>query len=290
LPKADILWWYIDMLETKRWRQLVAPGVWHHLAVIVFGPERPSRLHSHDFPEVFWVERGEGRHEINGATRKLRAGDLIFMRPEDRHRLAACDETGFVMLNLAYDPRVRTDLLSRHPRALKPLLQPTGRLPCRVELSPAIVATLRHQVMRLGTAEGARIDVEYFLLGLQQQIRRVAGADPTPMPDWLRRACDEIRRPEVFARGTAGFGQAAGRSPEHVARTVRTVFGLTPSAYINRIRMDYAARELRVTARPITDIALDCGLSNLSHFYALFRTAHGHTPRAYRLAHNRTGI
>jgi AraC family cel operon transcriptional repressor len=71
---------------------------------------------------------------------------------------------------------------------------------------------------------------------------------------------------------------------------VRAVFGLTPSAYINRVRMDYAARELRVTARPITDIALDCGLSNLSHFYALFRNAHGHTPRAYRLAHNRTVI
>jgi AraC family cel operon transcriptional repressor len=51
--------------------------------------------------------------------------------------------------------------------------------------------------------------------------------------------------------------------------------------------MEFAARELRVTSRPIADIALDCGLNNLSHFYSLFRSAHGQTPRAYRLAHHR---
>jgi AraC family cel operon transcriptional repressor len=292
LPKADVLLWYIDILETKRWRQLVAPGVWHHLAVIVFGPDRPSLLHTHDFPEIFWVERGEGRHEINGVTRKLRAGDLIFMRPEDSHRLAASDRFGFVMVNLAYSPRMRKDLLARHPRALKPLLQPTGPLPCRVEVSPAVLVTLRHQAMRLGPEESARMDLEYFLLGLQQQVRRVVGtgAAPTPMPDWLYRACEEVQRPEVFAQGTAGFGRASGRSAEHVARTVRAVFGITPSAYINRIRMEHAARELRVTSRPIVEIALDCGLSNLSHFYALFRAAHRNTPRAYRLSHNRPVI
>jgi AraC family cel operon transcriptional repressor len=290
LPQADVLLWYIDMLEKKRWRRLVAPGVRHHLAVIAFGPGRPSRLHTHDFPEIFWLERGEGWHHINGVRRRVRARDLIFVRPEDCHRLEACDATGFTLVNLAYDPRVRAELLARHPKALRHLLRPSGQLPCRVELAPALVAALRQQVMRLGQTDEAQIDLEYFLLGLHQQVRRSAGADPTPMPEWLRRACDEIRRPEVFAQGTAGFGLVAGRSAEHVARTVRAVFGLTPSAYINRLRMDHAARELRFTARPIADIALDCGLSNLSHFYALFRAAHGHTPRAYRLAYNRTVI
>jgi AraC family cel operon transcriptional repressor len=85
-----------------------------------------------------------------------------------------------------------------------------------------------------------------------------------------------------------GLTRVAGRSAEHVARSVRWVFGITPSDYVNRVRMEHAARELRVTTRPIADIALDCGLNNLSHFYALFRRAHRLTPRAYRLAHHRT--
>ena len=48
------------MLERKRWRDLVPAGAWHHLAVILFTPGRSGRLHTHDFPEVFWLERGEG--------------------------------------------------------------------------------------------------------------------------------------------------------------------------------------------------------------------------------------
>lgn len=290
LPWTDFILWYIDTMETKRWRQLVGHGVWHHLAVIVFGPARPSQLHTHDFPEVFWLERGEGWHEINGVRKRIRAGDLIFVRPEDQHRLTAGDEQSFVLLNLAYDPRIRKDLLTRHPKAFSGLLAPTVRLPCRMQLAAAMLAPLRCQAMALTRTGSAKIDVEYFLLGLQQQIRRSTEVDTAPMPEWLRRACEEMQRPEMFVQGTAGFSRIAGRSAEHLARTVRSVFGLTPSAYLNRIRMDYAARELRVTARPILEIALDCGLSNLSHFYALFRQAHGLTPRAYRLAHNRTVI
>jgi len=95
-------------------------------------------------------------------------------------------------------------------------------------------------------------------------------------------------RPEVFACGAPGFVRAAGRSAEHVARTVRAVFGVTPSDYVNRVRMDYAARELRITTRPIAEIALDCGLNNLSHFYGLFRRSQGETPRAHRIAHYRS--
>jgi AraC family cel operon transcriptional repressor len=52
--------------------------------------------------------------------------------------------------------------------------------------------------------------------------------------------------------------------------------------------MEFAAGELRTTLRPIIEIALECGISNLSHFYGLFKTAHGTTPRAYRLRHLRT--
>ena len=108
------------------------------------------------------------------------------------------------------------------------------------------------------------------------------------MPDWLAQACERIQRPDLFALGAPGLVKAAGRSAEHVARSVRTFLGMTPSDFVNRVRMQHAARELRVTNRPIADIALECGLNNLSHFYALFRQAHGAPPRAYRQEHQNT--
>jgi AraC family cel operon transcriptional repressor len=37
-------------------------------------------------------------------------------------------------------------------------------------------------------------------------------------------------------------------------------------------------------ASAIVEIALERDCNNLAHFYALFRAAHGETPRRYRLA------
>jgi AraC family cel operon transcriptional repressor len=49
--------------------------------------------------------------------------------------------------------------------------------------------------------------------------------------------------------------------------------------------MTPARRQLEMGDREIVEIALDCGIENLSHFHALFRRETGTTPRAYRLAH-----
>jgi AraC family cel operon transcriptional repressor len=51
--------------------------------------------------------------------------------------------------------------------------------------------------------------------------------------------------------------------------------------------MNHAARELRLGARSIADIAADCGIGDLAHFYALFRAAFKTTPKRYRLEHHR---
>jgi AraC-like DNA-binding protein len=56
-----------------------------------------------------------------------------------------------------------------------------------------------------------------------------------------------------------------------------------PTELVNTARMNYSARQLAQTAQPIVDIALDCGLNNLSHFYALFRQRFGESPRKCRL-------
>lgn len=276
------------MLEHKRWHQLVPDGSCHHLAIIRFLPGRHSLLHTHDFPELFWLERGTGRHHINGTTRKLFAGNLIFVRPEDQHVLEATDDDGFTLINLAYAPAVRLGLLERHPHELTPLLAPSTRLPCRVDLSPAARRSSRRRLDGLGAAPHSRIALEAFLLTLLEHLNPQSPPARAPLPDWLARACEEAQRPEVFAEGAAGLVRAAGRSPEHVIRTLRASLGLTPSGFINQIRMQYAARELRVTERPIADIALDCGINNLSHFYHLFKAAHETTPRTYRLTHHRT--
>jgi AraC family cel operon transcriptional repressor len=74
-------------------------------------------------------------------------------------------------------------------------------------------------------------------------------------------------------------------APEHLARQVRQHLHKTPTDIVNEARLAHAASELQSSGRAITEIALECGVENLSHFYKLFREHFGCTPRQYRLRH-----
>jgi AraC family cel operon transcriptional repressor len=276
------------MIERKKWSALVPAGDWFHLARVEFSPARPSRLHTHDFPEIFWIEKGGGIHEINGSEKKLLCGDLIFIRAADRHRLRASNPGGFTLINIAFPARLLTDLAERHPE-IRALHAGRAALPERRQLSPLQIQHLREEVRRLASSDRRRMPCERFLLGLYGMASAKTTQPATAaLPAWLERARAVIERPEHFAAGVPAFVKLCGRSPEYVARTCRALLGLSPTELVNHIRMDHAARELRLGSKPIMDICLECGFENLAHFYALFRAAYSETPRRYRLSHQQT--
>jgi AraC-like DNA-binding protein len=145
------------------------------------------------------------------------------------------------------------------------------------------LALLNHWSERLAAGHRPAVDLDGFLMDLPHLRPAGAQAPAGPLPGWLARMQRQLARPEVFAGGTPALARAAGRSPSHLARAVRHWFGRTPTDLLNEARLDYSARQLTETSRPIIDIMLDCGLNNLSHFYALFRHRHGMSPRRYRL-------
>jgi len=78
------------------------------------------------------------------------------------------------------------------------------------------------------------------------------------------------------------IASAAGVHPVHVSRAFPRRYGVTLGDYVRALRVDYAARELMTTRRPIADIALDAGFASQSHLTRHFRTRMGIAPAAYR--------
>ena len=126
---------------------------------------------------------------------------------------------------------------------------------------------------------------EEFLLTLANRVIDPVARLNSAAPQWLIDACQAARDPDVFRAGAVGFVKVAGRSHEHVCRTCQEVMGISPSTYINRVRIEHAASQLARTPRPIPEIVSDCGIENVSHFYRLFRSHYGTTPKAYRRRH-----
>ena len=153
------------------------------------------------------------------------------------------------------------------------------------QLDPQIMAELTQIADRLAADPRKRFYVERFLMNLLYRIElRESHSLPTHAPDWLLQACQKMESPEYFQQGVKAFVKIAGRCHEHVTRVCGECLGESPIDYINRIRMRFAARQLEMTDLSITEIAFDCGLSNLSHFYKVFRAVHKISPRRYHVA------
>lgn len=65
-------------------------------------------------------------------------------------------------------------------------------------------------------------------------------------------------------------------------RFFKKVIGKTPMEYINELRINAATSEIRISTKPINQIAYENGFGSLSHFNKLFQKYHGKTPSVYR--------
>jgi AraC-like DNA-binding protein len=56
----------------------------------------------------------------------------------------------------------------------------------------------------------------------------------------------------------------------------------TFSDFLNEVRIGFACKLLQQSDLPVTQVAYECGYSNISYFNRTFKKIHGITPREYR--------
>lgn len=121
--------------------------------------------------------------------------------------------------------------------------------------------------------------VEALMLELFVASARQLSGDAAPL--WLRhvRAVLEERFREPL---TLSFlAAAADVQPAHLARTFRQHYGTTVGERLRELRVGYAMQRL-ASHDPLSQIALDAGFADQSHFTRTFRKATGMTPAAFQ--------
>lgn len=235
-------------------------------------------LHRHEFIEAFWCEAGTATHVVNGRASRLAPGDLVCVRGDDQHGYADCD--GFVMVNVSFMPGPVADLAARTGAGWP--WRP-GPMPSQRRLGAAAMARLAAWTDDLAQPGSGRLDLDAFLLDLARLWAAASGPDDDAPPPWLSDACAAFADPAHLRGGTTALCRLADRGAAHLNRQVRRWHGCTASELVARIRLDWAARELRLGDRPIGDIAAACGMPHLGHFYRRFHGRFGTTPRRWRM-------
>jgi AraC family L-rhamnose operon regulatory protein RhaS len=261
--------------------------------------------HRNEGIELTFLERGTAGFDVEQDTCLLHPDDLTVTRPWQRHRVGTPNVLAGRLHWLILDVGVRRPnqswrwpawLLLSHSdlRELTEILrqtdQPVWKTSADVRRCFQSIATTvktdrggsnlsklavkvnelfvllldlfrRHEIVLDESLTSSRRTVELFLADLSQHPEHLA-------LDW---SIHEMAR-------------SCGLGVTQFIHHVRLIANVTPAQYVNRCRLDLAARLLRNGRVSVTDVALECGFSSSQYFATVFQRRYGCTPREFRAA------
>jgi AraC family transcriptional regulator len=246
------------------------------LAECAYSAGTQIRWHAHENARFVFVLRGSCCETCNGADHELTAGTLLFRPAGDSHRntIAASGAT----LLLADLPAEWVSHAREQSASLDRYTVLRGGLPGH------LAARLHGEFLQRDDV--APLAIEALLLGLVAETARHAlrAADRKP-PRWLEEARAMFHEQFDERLTLAVVAAAVGVHPVHLARSFRECYGCTPGDYLRGRRMDFVCRQVAASDRPLSEIALDGGFCDQSHFTRHFKRHTGLTPFEYRTLH-----
>lgn len=246
-----------------------------------------AEIHCHDFFEIFLITQGKVLHKVNGHTQMLTDGSMVLIRPEDVHFYEAYERDNCQFINLAFTREAMYDVLAylKEESFSKKLL--SGDLPPTVFLSATEKDNARAKLERLTLLSGndntlIKLNVKLLLSDFMVNYFYFYHNDRELMPLWLEKVLRESENKEVFSQGTSELEKIAGKTQAYISRMFKKYLGVTPTEYINGLRLNYAANMLIHSNLEIMEIAFEAGFNNLSHFYHLFQKKYGVSPSRFR--------
>jgi AraC-like DNA-binding protein len=124
------------------------------------------------------------------------------------------------------------------------------------------------------------------IIGVAGIHRRIDGSRARPKSyGRLSDAVQYIHEHYALPMSTPKLAKMAGVSPSQFSRRFRKLFGTSMRQYLLRVRVNAACNMLTHTDKGITDVSLDAGFYDHSHFTRTFTRMMGVTPLHYRKRH-----
>ncbi len=269
------------------WSDICPSGEALHVSYVVRPESGSWKSHTHDYYEVFLVDSGRGTHLVGEASRPfpLLPGQIHFIRMRDIHGFRAEPSTEpFALINVAFSREAWLELRRRYHLGAHPFFAEAPADPPMIQLPGETWRELATQFRELVHEKRSALTRDGFLLTLA---RRLGSGTPMPglaaAPAWLRKCLLGFSRdPGSWSGGASGLAKQAGCSTGHLSRTMRASLGMTPSEWILEARLRRAAQLLEATGLGVSDVSLEAGFNNLSHFHRCFRSQYEKTPLQYR--------
>jgi AraC-like DNA-binding protein len=249
--------------------------------------------HQHDCFELLLVLEGSTSYELRGgAALELAGGQFVVIPPRERHRGKQDVRMPTHLCGVAFDP-LQTGAARHTPFSRADLVWMAEEFQRHAlvvqEMGPELrrlVGVLDRNVEAFdpGQKERAqlismRLLVAAVLLEAAQQFNRLERLQPV---DSVRRVLAYLEENFQEPLAVAELAAQAGCGRARFFQVFKAATGMTPTDYLQRLRIRKAQGLLETTLLSVTQIALETGFSTSQYFSSVFRRYAGTTPAEFR--------
>ncbi|MBF5044951.1 AraC family transcriptional regulator [Aggregicoccus sp. 17bor-14] len=252
-------------------------GWWVQEVLCTSGPTDARFEERHGAASVSLVLEGQFTYRAERGPVLLSPGALLLGNAAHAFECSHEHGEGDHCLSFQFEPSL-LEALARDAGVRRPRFA-HHRLPPLRALAPLVA---RAVALARGSPGEASLEELALRLGAAALVHSANEATPPPVSGADLRRVGRVLR-EVQGRlaephGLEALAARAGLSRFHFLRTFRRVTGVTPHQWLLRARLREAARRLATTRAPVTEVALEVGFQELSHFTRAFRAELGVTP------------
>ncbi len=243
--------------------------------------------HDHMFYEIAYVLNGQIGHVVNGMQMDLSAGDVLFLRPTDKHIYLRTEDNDCahrdIVINKEFFEKVclfyGENFLSEYE---------SREMPLKLSLSLDEIEIFEQELNRYGMIlqnnDENKIVTAKFLLSklLSYYYQHSVKQSDDRYPVWLNRLLEKMNMCEYYKAGLPTILSFFDYDRSYMCRVFRQFMGTTMTDYMNKLKIKYVANQLKLTNRTVLSICHDAGFSSVSHLNKLFKKIYGMTPKEFR--------
>ncbi|MHC1696080.1 MAG: AraC family transcriptional regulator [Eubacteriales bacterium] len=251
-------------------------------------------LHSHNFYEFVYVDKGFSLHSYNGKTTILTPGDLFAISPHDIHSYTNAYQT--TIYNCLFDlyelEGLGSEVMSLP--GIKWALDGSAELPLvKVGLSERhdlVLLLERMRWERYNKAQGWEVALKSQLIQFLLAFSRIAQNAKSTIPDAKGSYLGYIYKVLLFIEDnyknseitTADIAEYTGLSVDYVSKQFKNQLSMSPSEYMRKFRIAKSMELLKSTDLSVAEITEMTGFKDISLFSRVFKQTIGKSPLSFR--------
>lgn len=229
-------------------------------------------LHTHSYHEMLLYPAFDGQVTVNDTVIVGSVPFAVLMTPADLHRIDVGAPSAATSIKIAFTDDILDSASAGRLR---------GALLAFPEDAPGIAELFRQLTHPRPVAEQTVLLRALVLLMIEAG-RALPSLPTTAGSCAVARAVAIIGEEFHTDLTLSALAARLNVSYHHLCASFGDQLGISFSSYLADVRLRHAAIMLQNDEKNVTEIAMDCGYRNLSHFLRSFKKKFGKSPKEYR--------